>query len=318
MNAQILIELPAGDGPVSVGDALEHQRRAIVALPGTSDDDARGYLAREHYFRTWERAQEAAGRMIDRRFEAAADAIVAGDLATLGDLLDPSLARARSAYGHRQTLLQHCAANGIEWPRQRQTPTNICDAARMLLDAGAEPDATCESYRGDDTAMTLLCSSSHPAEARMQAGLVETLVAGGAAVDGPNGDSAPLWTAIVWGYPAAADALARAGARMDNLVLAAGAGNLEHVKELVDGPHERLRIVGTDKWLEAEHMISYALIYAAGCNRRDVVEFLLTRGPDLTITDPIYGGTALGFAKYEHPAAGRPHGYPEIVALLSR
>ena len=61
---------------------------------------------------------------VDRRFEAAADAVVAGDRVALETLLaeDPTLLRARSAYGHHATLLHHVAANGMEASRQRSPP----------------------------------------------------------------------------------------------------------------------------------------------------------------------------------------------------
>jgi hypothetical protein len=238
-RARIVVELPSGDR-ITVRDALAHQEAALVAL-GASRDVAREYLAREHYFRTWERAQACGDHVIDRRFEAAADALVAGDLATLQRLLaeDPGLPRARSPYGHRQTLLQHIAgSNGIEAARQSQTPANAVELVRTLLAAGAEADATCDSYAPNNTAMTLLCSSCHPADAGIQDQLVEALVAGGAHPDGPTQDSDPLWTAITWGYQRAVDALVRCGARIDNLVLAAAAGDLERVRRFLAAKHE--------------------------------------------------------------------------------
>src|SRR6185369_12391779 len=57
-------------------------------------------------------------------FERGADAVVAGDVDTLRDLLDetPDLARARSPRPHRATLLIYCGANGVEGERQRTPP----------------------------------------------------------------------------------------------------------------------------------------------------------------------------------------------------
>jgi hypothetical protein len=56
---------------------------------------------------------------VDTRFEAAADAIHEGGLDTLRYLLDdePGLVLMRSPFPHRQTLLHHVAANGIEVER---------------------------------------------------------------------------------------------------------------------------------------------------------------------------------------------------------
>jgi hypothetical protein len=61
--------------------------------------------------------------------------------------------------------------------------------------------------------------------------------------------------------------------------------------------------------LNAPDMVGYALIYAAASGRRDVVELLLTRDPDLALTEPVFGATALGAARY--------HGHADIEALLS-
>jgi hypothetical protein len=313
---EILVALPPGDA-LTLGEVLEYQLERLLALPATpSADDARALLAREHYFKTWDRVLESRDRPLDRRFEAAADAVAGGHLTTLQILLaeDPALATARSAYGHRQTLLHHVAQNGTEWMRQiNGAPANMPDIARALLAAGADPNATCSSYGGNDTVLTLLCSSVHPHEGNVQGPLVEVLAAGGADVN--EMDGAPLWTAITWGYPKAADALVRCGARMDNLVLAAAGGSVERTRELLDAPRADLPIPMTNKTLPAAHLLEYALIYAASCNRYDVVELLLTRNPDRSIHEPLWDASALGAA--QHHVDKRPE-YQPLVELLSR
>jgi ankyrin repeat protein len=60
--------------------------------------------------------------------------------------------------------------------------------------------------------------------------------------------------------------------------------------------------------LAPRHVVEYALIWAAGHGRREVVEFLLAKGPDLRVTDPVFGATALGFARHV--------GHADVVALL--
>jgi hypothetical protein len=72
-------------------------------------------------------------------------------------------------------------------------------------------------------------------------------------------------------------------------------------------------------------MLEYALIYAAGHGRRDVVEFLLSKKPDLTVKEPKWGGSALGMARhYSDPpewrlgAGQRREESREILALLER
>ena len=170
---RLLLSLPAAPEVPALRQVLEHQ----VELVRRGEPDAAQVVAREHWFRDWAHALKHGDRIVDRRFEAAADAIVNGDAAGLQRLVDeePGLVRARSPYGHRATLLNHVAANGIETARQWQTPASACDIARVLLDAGADPDATCECYGHPDTTLTLLVSSCHPAEAGLQADLVEVL-----------------------------------------------------------------------------------------------------------------------------------------------
>ena len=92
--------------------------------------------------------------------------MVTGDLATLGALLEarPDLVRARSAYGHGATLLHYLGANGVETYRQR-TPLNAAEVARLLIARGAEVGAAAAMYGGGQTALDLLVTSAHPAEA---------------------------------------------------------------------------------------------------------------------------------------------------------
>ncbi len=313
-----LSALPRYDAPVPMREVLAFHldalRRAdpdvIAAAPTRGTDEH--ILALEHGFATWEEAW-ACDRAVDPSFEAAADAIVDGELATLRRLLaaNPALAHARSAYGHRATLLHHVAANGVEVSRQWQSPANAAEIARALLAAGAEPDAIAGMY-DEDTTLTLLVSSDHPAAAGTQLALVDALVEGGADVDFDGGR--PLWTAIVWGYDRAVDRLIARGARVDNLVFAAAANDLERVSALLSSPMQPLRFGRFA--IAAEHVLDHALIYAAGLGRRDAVALLVERGADVSFREAVYGNTALDAARYAHPAAGRPPGTPDVVALL--
>ena len=225
---------------------------------------------------------------------------------------------ARSAFAHRATLLHHVAANGIEVERQVRSPSDAPEMARLLLARGAEPDAVCAVYGRRDTTLTLLVSSCVPAAAGVQVALVEVLCAGGARLDGLDDDGLPLWTAITFGYSAAAEALARCGARVDNVVFAAALGDLDGVRGHFDergrlAPQNALsarRVGAGGPLLEPERMLDYALIWAAAHGRREVVELLLEHDCDLTFTEPCFGATAGGAARY--------HGNDEVVALLAR
>ena len=132
-----------------------------------------------------------------QRFEAAIDAVIDGDVDTLAALLrqDPALATARSPREHGATLLHYVAANGVEDERQR-TPPNAVDVARMLVDAGADPNATAEFYGGEagSTALVGLVSSGHPYDAGLQDVLVEVFCsAPGARPDGLEGRAYTRW-----------------------------------------------------------------------------------------------------------------------------
>jgi hypothetical protein len=321
---QLVERLPPGDAP-SVAEVINHQAKLLLAHPdlvaslawaqrdGELDEaSAREAMAREHRFASYADAL-AADRRVDPRFEAACDAIVDGEIDALRAIVDRDLVRARSAYRHQSTLLHHVAANGIESGRQWQSPANAPAIAELLLAAGAEPDATCRCYGPADTTLELLVSSSHPAAAGVQADVVEVLVRGGARVDGLEDDGAPIWTAITSGYATAVDRLVACGARIDNLVLAAASGDVARVKEFLGRPCGAR--FGRHVF-EPERMVDYATIYAAMLGRRVVVELLLTEGPDLTIVEPVHRSTALGAARYPHPAAGRPNGSPDIAALI--
>ena len=103
--------------------------------------DAQLVAAREHGFQSWPKFAEhieslTHGNSPVSKFEAAADAIISGDMATLERLLreNPGLVRARSTREHRATLLHYVSANGVEDFRQK-TPKNAVEIAKTLLQA---------------------------------------------------------------------------------------------------------------------------------------------------------------------------------------
>jgi hypothetical protein len=303
---------PAFDEKIDGSFSLEH---------------ARALVAKEHGFKDWDEVLRNATLRIDADFEAAVDAVIHGKLTDLQRLLNeaPYLVHARSTYPHHSTLLHHCSANGIEHTRQWQSPANAPDIARALLAAGADPDATCDVYRGggSTTPLCLLVSSGPPALAGVQDDLVEVLCKGGADPDGVDGYR-PLWTAIIFCYARAAERLAACGASVDNVIFAAATGNLHLVRDYVAAGREQMakapsaqRIGADGPALEPAHMLEYALIYASGHARVAVVEFLLSQGPDLMVKDPWWGATALGMARYDGiNVSGRPDDIEATIKLL--
>jgi ankyrin repeat protein len=277
------------------------RERDVLAL-----SDAQHFIAEAHGFENWARFADHVRRRApqDTPFEAAADAVVHGELEHLRPLLaaHPELIRAHSERVHRATLLHYVAANGVEDFRQR-TPPNAVAIARYLLEQGAEVDALASTY-GDDryqTTMNLLVSSTHPAEAGVQAELAEILIDFGAAVDGLDGDSSPLMTALAFGYRDAAEALVRRGARVDNIVAAAAMGRADLVARLlIDGAtlSAGARLVAP-AWIRIPPdpiaHIELAFVWSCKFGRADVAHLMLDRGVSPVAKD-INDMTALHWA----------------------
>lgn len=301
-----------------VKDAQEAQ--LLEAAAEATLSASQYFVAWLHGFESWPRfveyleaRQEAASPV--SQFEAAADAVVTGDEAALRSLLGGNrpLIRSRSSRDHHATLLHYVAANGHEGFRQR-TPDNAVAIARILLEAGAEPDALAEMYGYQCTTMQMLVSSVHPFNAGVQERLVELLLDFGAAVDGVERNGSPLMTAFRFQYPAAGRTLARRGARIDNVVAAAALGSADLVGQYVDdqgalrpdallppGPWPRLS-------RDPKVHLGYALTWATALGQAGVVELLLRKGVDPNGHDD--DASAL------HHAAG--HGRMELMRLLIR
>lgn len=274
-------------------------------------------IAREHGFESWPKFSKHLQGLANgavRQYESAVDAMVRGDVAVLESLLDsdPGLVRERSTRVHGATLLHYVAANGVENYRQK-TPSNAVDVADLLLTRGAEVDATASMYGGPATTMGLLVSSAHPAEAGVQVALVHKLLDFGAAVNGPGDDGGPLLTAVMFQYSAAAEALVQRGARVDNVVAAAGLGREDLVRAFVADNgvlRPEVRVVSVPTLRSAPDPtanLGWANVCAAVHGRTGIVEFLAQRGVDLAAKG-FAGLTALHWAAI--------YGHLDIVDLL--
>jgi hypothetical protein len=166
-------------------------------------------------------------------FAQAVEAVVNGDEAALRALLraEPGLVRARSSDGQQATLLHYVAANGVD---PQRSPPNAPAIARILLEAGAEVDALAPIYEDPyNTPLCLAVTSSVPWQAGVQARLADVFLDHGAKIDGLTGEGGPLGCALLFGYTRAAERLAVRGARVDNLVYAAGLGRTDLVRHLL-------------------------------------------------------------------------------------
>jgi ankyrin repeat protein len=264
-------------------------------------------IARAHGFESWPRlAKHLAAIARDNspvnHFELAADAITAGDIATLERLLrqNPKLIRARSTRQHQATLLHYISANGVEGYRQK-TPRNIVPIAALLLRAGADVNAIADVY-GGSTTLALTATSVHPERAGVQNALLQLLLDHGATLDPVPADSTQgliVNACLANGRGPAAEFLASRGARLD-LEAAAGVGRLDIVQTFF---HE----TGALSANATQPQMHRALLWASEYGRNRVVEFLLQRGASpLTLAGT--GQTALHWAVIG--------GHPDTIRLL--
>lgn len=271
--------------------------------------DAQFFLAREHGFSSWPKFAkhvESVSRANSptANFEAAADAIVAGEVEIIRKLLreNPSLIRARSERDHHSTLLHYVSANGVEDFRQK-TPKNIVAVAKLLLDTGAEVDAESEAYGGGSTTLGLVATSVHPERAGVQEELMQLLIDRGAEIDHLSGGGnrrSIVNACLANGRGKAAEFLAEHGAQLD-LEGAAGVGRLDAMKQFFaeDGS---LQTSATQRQLES------GFAWACEYGRIEVVEFLLKKGIDFSEPLRSNGETGLHWAAFS--------GHAGIVKLL--
>lgn len=324
--------------------------------PQYTEADARAIVAREHVFPDWEAfaAFDAARRTPGSpvaRFEAAGDAIVAGDDATLARLLreDPDLVHARSLRTHHSTLLHYVGANGVESFRQR-SPKNAVAIAEILLDAGADIDATADMYGGGSQTLGLIATSIHPVTAGVLEELLAFFLARGAAAGSARGGAA--WSRLINdchanGRPAAAEFLAaRAEPGGLDLEAAAGVGRLDLVERffapdgaLIGGAtpdqrrdgftwaceYGRTAVVtfllrhGMDAGANLpKHHGQTGLHWAAWGAHVETIEVLLAAGAPVDTRDERFDGTPLGWALHAWGGGGPLPGDARYCAVAER
>lgn len=283
---ELFAEYKAGDPQVRLLIDRHHPRiRRLEAGEENHSEvtlaDIQLAIAEWYYHESWQHleqwAEEAAsaGSRVSS-FEAAAVAILSGNLPTLRALLRlyPSLVRLRSARRHHATLLHYIAANGVEYYRDHY-PKNAIAMLDLLLAAGADVDATADLYGGNATTLGLVATSIHPAKAGLQIQLLDRLIGAGAVMDAPDaaGNSQYIVDGCLSnGRPEAANYLARRGAHL-GLESAAGVGKLD-VVETYFGPDGELKKTATRGQLGA------ALNWASEYGHSEVVEYLMDRGAD--------------------------------------
>src|SRR5262249_52105264 len=132
--------------------------------------------------------------------------------------------------------------------------------------------------------------------------VVESLLDGGALVDGVDGDGTPMGYAMHFGYVHTAELLARRGAKLD-LRFAAGLARLDVMKSffnpdgtLKPGSGALADPYGLEHKARGEsafrcertrpNILSQALYFACRHNRLEAAKFLLSRGADINAIVP--------------------------------
>jgi hypothetical protein len=327
----------------------------VLRAKGTSActlTNAQFVIARAHGFASWPRLRRHIESSRDEQsltaaFEAAADAIVTGDIAPIERLLTrhPALVRARSTREHRATLLHYISANGVENYRQR-TPPDIVAIARLLLDRGADIEAQAEVYGSGCTTLGLVATSEPPRIAGQQRALIDLLLERGARMDRPGmaGRGHHLVAScLANGQRAAAEYLARRGAPLDR-VSAAGLGRVEDVRRAIAEGGDSARAldemfytacvhgqvavvdellaagVAVDAELHGHGDGHTGLHVAAYHGHTAVVTRLLRAGARVDLADKTWGTTPLLWALtgWTRPSHRTNEAYYDIVAALVR
>jgi hypothetical protein len=162
--------------PVLVGAAPDEIWSASL-----DDDDFLLPLAREHGYDDVADALDHGDARPDPELERAIEVVLAGDVGELDAMVAaaPDLVARRSHWGHHATLLHHTASNGVEIHRQR-VPRDLVAVIGVLLDHGADVNATAHAYGSELTTLGLLVSSGHPAAIGLTGPARDALLAAGA------------------------------------------------------------------------------------------------------------------------------------------
>ena len=230
-------------------------------------------------------------------FEKALDAVDAGDVCRLRSLLKQTsdLVRAASTsveapydgYFHGATLLHHVAGN----PIRGELPDNVVEVARVLLEAGADPDTGCgggpeQPESGGGTVLGLVTSG---AQAHIQGhteSLIDVLLEHGATLDPDGGMWGTLYHTVEHqGQRDVAHMLHARGVRAD-LPISAGLGRLDLVQSFI-GPSGTLlpdadeiwrRTVRGGAFAAEEEVLVDALLAASVNGWPNVVSWPIDRG----------------------------------------
>lgn len=290
--ARILAHHPKPAGPAASD---------IPAAP-LSLSAAQLVIAREYGFRSWADLKHRVEleRTVARiephpRFDEALAAFDRGDAPTLAALLadDALLIHARTNleppvhYFTGATLLHHVAGN--PWRAEVVLPENVVELARLMLEAGADPNAETLGPNGGTT-MGLLVTGNQASERGVTGPLMDLLLVHGAELD--LDDPGALDTSLTNHAPAAAEKMIELGVEPD-LFAAAALGRMDHLRNHFDEAGRLRTLPWRDgKELTERDAIGRALLHAYVRDQKDAVDFLLEKDGNWDVTG-VNNGTAL-------------------------
>jgi len=155
----------------SIGKSIEELKASNITL-----NDCHDAIAQEHGFENWEALSKKTNLHYNSAFEQAVNHLLAGNRQELENSLtnDSTLIHERSSYGHQATLLHYAGSNGVEFWRQK-VPFNLYAITEMLLQFGADKQATMSVYGGQFTTLELLTTSAHPYKAGVADEMIKLL-----------------------------------------------------------------------------------------------------------------------------------------------
>jgi len=289
--------------------------------------DAQLAIAREYGFLSWPRLKRRIEkpkasddiqhphheRIEDPVFRRGVELIDAGDVEGLRAHLKahPKLARQHiqfegTNYFHNPGFVEFVAGNPV---RHATLPKNIVEVARVILDEGVDQPAL-------DETLSLVATGSVPRVCGAQIPLIDLLCDYGA-----DTEDAIRIAAVLYELDAVS-ALLRRGAKM-TMAVAAALGRLDDVHKMLpqasaDDRHLAFALAAQYGHVEivrllldagedpdrfnpvGGHSHATSLHQAAGNGMLGVVKLLVERGARTDIKDILFGGTPLGWAKYEH------------------
>ncbi len=198
-------------------------------------------------------------RIVDPAFRRAVDLLDAGDADGLREHLamHPQLVHQHVSfdgnYFTRPTLLHFTAENPV---RHGKLPANICDLVDVIVDAGADVNASSHPDRRE-TVIALVASGCVPRQCGLTVALLENLVQHGA--DPNDGFGAGLGH----GETLACLTLHRLGAEL-NLAGAAGLGLTDQVQQMLAGADEAQRRMALAAAVTHHQVESVRLLLQAG------------------------------------------------------